>query len=258
LTGARRTIGVWAILDCSPYFAGARLIGRSAAFLAAALLALHVIQTWFARYPNAELVMQALVFAALLANARAHVDDDPFFAPLAGVLLGLLLFLRFDAVLALASVSAALVLTVLVGGRIRWSFIIGLALTGALAFSYLLGPMRAYAVQPRIFFQNLQTWHWVLLWAAALAGIAALAIGRWFPAVGSFLRRAIPGILIVAVIGSAIYALNFRHPAGRLAEHDAYALRTFTNALTLPALIAALIGFALMARRAFCARPIFS
>ena len=33
-------------------------------------------QVWFARYPNAEMVMQALLFAALLANARAHVDGD--------------------------------------------------------------------------------------------------------------------------------------------------------------------------------------
>ena len=65
----------------------------------AALLALHVIEVWFARYPNAEVVMQALLFAALLATARAHVDGDPFFAPVAAALLGLLLFLRFDAVL---------------------------------------------------------------------------------------------------------------------------------------------------------------
>ena len=85
LTGARRTVGVWAILGLlAVYFAGARLVGRPAAAAAAALLALHVIQVWFARYPNAEVVMQALLFAALLANARAHVDGDAFFAPVAG------------------------------------------------------------------------------------------------------------------------------------------------------------------------------
>ena len=43
---------------------------------AAALLALNVMEVWFARYPNTEVVMQALLFAALLANARAHVDGD--------------------------------------------------------------------------------------------------------------------------------------------------------------------------------------
>ena len=71
---------------------------------------------WFARYPNAEMVMQALLFAALLAHARAHVDGDGFFAPVAGTLLGLLLFLRFDAVLGIAAVLAALAL-----GRARRS-----------------------------------------------------------------------------------------------------------------------------------------
>src|SRR5204863_551593 len=100
LTGARRATGAWAMLGVlAVYFAGARLFGRAAAAAAAALLALNVIQVWFARYPNAAVVMQPLLFAALLANARAHVDGDRFFAPVAGVLLGLLLFLRFVAVL---------------------------------------------------------------------------------------------------------------------------------------------------------------
>jgi len=85
LTGARRTTGVWALLGVlSLYFAGARLFGRLTAAAAATLLALHVVQLWFARYPNSEVVMQALLFAVLLANARAHVDRDRFFAPVAG------------------------------------------------------------------------------------------------------------------------------------------------------------------------------
>ena len=89
LTGARRTVGVWAILGVlAVYFAGRRLVGAPAAWAAAALLTLHVVQVWFARYPNAEMVMQALLFAALLAHARAHVDGDGFFAPVAGALLG--------------------------------------------------------------------------------------------------------------------------------------------------------------------------
>ena len=54
----------------------------------------------------------------------------------------------------------------------------------------------------------------------------------------------------------ALYALFIRHPAGKLAAHDAYALRTFTDFyLTLPALIAALIGLWLLARRAFWRDP---
>jgi hypothetical protein len=50
LSGARMTVGAWAALGLlAVYFAGARFVGRAAAFAAAALLALHVIQVWFAR-----------------------------------------------------------------------------------------------------------------------------------------------------------------------------------------------------------------
>ena len=135
LTGARRAVGVWAILGVlAVYFAGRRLAGAPAAWTAAALLTLNVVQVWFARYPNAEMVMQALLFAALLAHARAHVDGDRFFAPVAGALLGLLLFLRFDAVLGIAAVLAALALGVLAGrARVRVSFFVAFAVTAALA-----------------------------------------------------------------------------------------------------------------------------
>ena len=76
---------------------------------AAALLALQRRPGLVRALPERRIVMQALLFAALLANARAHVDDDRFFAPVAGLLLGLLLFLRFDAVVAIGG-----------GGRRRW------------------------------------------------------------------------------------------------------------------------------------------
>src|SRR4029079_14585963 len=89
-------------------FAGARLIGRPAASAGAILLTLHAIEVWFGRYPNAEMVMQPLLFGALLANARAHVDGDAFFAPIAGLLLGLLLFLRVDALIPLGPILTAL------------------------------------------------------------------------------------------------------------------------------------------------------
>ena len=115
-----RRVGVLGVL--AVYFAGARLAGRTAAAAAAALLTLHVIQVWFSRYPNAEVVMQALLFAALLANARAHVDGDRFFAPVAGVLLGLLLFLRFDAVLGIAGIAGGLALSAFDGRRPRVAF----------------------------------------------------------------------------------------------------------------------------------------
>jgi 4-amino-4-deoxy-L-arabinose transferase-like glycosyltransferase len=55
LSGARETVAAWGILGLlAVYFLGRRLAGTTAAFAAAALLSLHVIEVWFARYPNAE------------------------------------------------------------------------------------------------------------------------------------------------------------------------------------------------------------
>jgi len=258
LSGARRSVGVWAILGVlAVYFAGARLLGRPAAFAGAALLTLHVIDVWFARYPNAEMVMQALLFAALLANARAHVDDDAFFAPVAGVLLGLLLFVRFDSVLAIGAVLAAVLLGVVAGGRLRWTFIAALVVTAGLGTVYLFGPMRAYVDLPVVFLSNLPAWQYAAL--AAGAGVVAtiVAAGVRSPTIASSVRRYVPVAVTMGVLLGALYALYLRQPTMTgLAARDAYALRTFTSFyLTLPGLAAALLGFVLIARRAFWRAP---
>ena len=257
LTGARRASGVWAILGLlAVYFAGCRVVGRAAAAAGASLLALHVIEVWFARYPNAEVVMQALLFAALLANARAHVDGDPFFAPATAALLALLLFLRFDAVLGVAAIAAAIALLVFTGGRLRASFVAVLLLGTGAAAAYLTGPMRGYAALPIVFVSNLTWWQYLLLLLGSGAAFGALALGARFATLSAAVRRTVPVALASLLIAGAVYAQFFREPVGKIAVHDAYALRTFTGFyLTLPALLAALAGYALGARRAFWRSP---
>lgn len=257
LTGARRTVGVWAVLGVlAVYFAGARLFGRTAAGAAAALLALHVVQVWYARYPNAEVVMQTILFAAVLANARAHVDRDPFFAPVAGFLLGLLLFLRFDSGLAIGAVGLALLLARFAEVRIHWSFAAAFFVPAVLAVAYLMGPMRAYAELPIQFFGRVYyTWPWwrYVVAAAAAAMIAALyvmALRR--PAAKARVHAIFPVLLAGVLIVTATYALLFRHPSGKLAAHDAYALRMYASLyVTVPAVIAALVGYLLTAKTRF-------
>ena len=260
LTGARSMVGVWAILGLlAVYFAGARLLGRTAAAAAALLLSLHVIEVWFGRYPNSEVVMQALLFAALLANARAHFDDDAFFAPVAGLLLGLLLFLRFDAVLGIAGTGAGLVLAVVARASRpapRLSFLLTFATVGALAAVYLLGPMRAYAYLPIVFLSNLPLWEYAVLGVLAAGAAAGMAFASRLPAVAGAVARWTPPFVVTTVWLLALYALLIRQPAGKLAAHDANALRTFTYwYLTLPALLAALLGLAIVARRRFWRDP---
>jgi hypothetical protein len=259
LTGARRTVTAWGVLGVlAVYFLGARLFGRPAAAAAATLLALHVIQVWFARYPNAEVAMQALLFAALLANARAHVDGDGFFAPVAGLLLGLLLFLRVDALVPLAAVVTALALATVVGARIRWTFFVPLGAAAVLLVPYATGPLREYFARPIAFIANLG------LAGLAVAAIAAavlavlVVLGRRAPKVAGFVRSAAPWAFIATLSIAAVYAYAFRRPVqGSLADFDAYALRTFVAFyLTLPAFLAALLGLVLT-KRSFWRDPAF-
>jgi hypothetical protein len=258
LTGARATVGVWAILGIvAVYFAAARLAGRAAAAAAALLLVLHVIEVWFGRYPNAEVVMQTLLFAALLANARAHVDRDPFFAPLAGLLLAMLLFLRYDAVLAIAGVAAGLVLsTVATRSWPRGTFLVAFGIVGSLAALYLFGPMRSYMYLPIVFLSNLPPIEYAALAVTLVVALAAVALAARSPRLSAFVERWAPAVIVITVWLLALYALLLRQPAGKLAAHDANALRTFTYwYLTLPGLLAALLGFALIVRRRFWRDP---
>lgn len=257
LSAALATVGVWAILGLlAVYFAFTRLAGRLTAAAAAGLLALHVVEVWFSRYPNAELVMQALLFAALLANARAHVDDDPFFAPVAGGLLGLLLVLRFDAVLAIAAVGGGLVLGTFAGHRIRASFLAAFLITVALATAYLAGPMQSYMQLPLIYLRALGWWRQGLLAIGAATAVTLVVLAPRSAALRARVVAWTPTVLTALLVVAAVYAYFWRHASGLLAAHDADALRTFTNYyLTLPALGAALLGFALLARRSFWRDP---
>ena len=109
------SIGVLAL-----YFLGARLDGRPPVPAPPACWRIHLVQVWHARVPNSEILAQPLLLAGLLALAHAHQDDDGFFAPVAGVLLGLLPFARFDGVLAVVLACAGLALHWVTGGRVRW------------------------------------------------------------------------------------------------------------------------------------------
>jgi len=169
LTGARQAVAVWAVLGLvAVYFVGARLVGPLPAAAGVALLAVNVIEVWFGRYPNAEVVMQALLFAAILAFARALDGGYRFFGPIAGTLLGLQLFLRYDAVLAIASFAAAASLAPFIRRPIGWGFGLSLVTSSVAGLWYLAGPMRAYSEGPFMYTRDRGAW-WLL---AAGAGVA--------------------------------------------------------------------------------------
>lgn len=258
LTGALRTTGVWALLGLvAVYLMGVRAFGRPAAAIGTALLAISLVEVWFARYPNSEIPMQALLFAGLLATTRVQADEDTFFAPVAGVLFGALLFLRVDAALAIVALGVSLIVGVLDRKPLlRFSLLIPLAVTVGVALWYLTQVMGPYLARPLIYLRNLQPQHLVLLGGGALALLGFVVLARR-PRLADSLRRAIPLAAGIVVVGAAVYAYFVRAPGGRLAPHDAMAFRTFAWYLPPAALAAAVAGYVLAARRAFWTQTAF-
>jgi hypothetical protein len=257
LTGARRTPGFWALLGLlAVYVAGARFVGPLAAAAGTGLLAIHVLQVWFARCPNAELPMQAVVFAAMLAFTRADTDRDDFFWPVAAILLALLLFLRLDAALVIAAVAGAALLSVIQGRRIPGRFVLPFAGGVALAGWYVAAVTAPYAGFLAGVVRDDPGFAALLGLATALIVASLAAAARWTRT--DLLERWLPAAIVLAVFVAAAYAYFLRRPAGLLAPHDALALRAFTAYYLTPyGLAAALLGFALLVRRTFWSSPAF-
>jgi hypothetical protein len=256
LTGARDAVGAWALLGLvAVYLCGARLFGRTAAAAATVLLAINVVEIWFARYPNSEMPMQALVFAAILAFSRAAEGSRLFFGAIAGALLGLMLFLRYDVVLAMAAFVAAATVLPVAGQRIGISFAIVLALTAAVGLWYLAGLMMAYSAYPLGFTRDQGGW-----WIVGAAGIAMLAF-RWLvrrERAAALVRRALPIGLAVAVVALAVHAYFLRDMSGeRIAVHDAMAFRSFAWYVTPWLLAVSVAGLGVLVSMRFWRDPAF-
>ena len=256
LTGTRRVSAWWAILGVlAVYFAAARLLGPLPAGAAAAMLMVHVIQTWYARYPNSEIVTQPLLFAALLGHTYAHEEDDRFFGPVAASLLGLALFTRIPAVLAIGAAVAASLIAHVSGHRARAGFLITLAAWIAAAGFYYTTQLRPYFSRPITYLQSLTSTHLLMLGAGCVVFCALLwAIRK--PPVADATRKWLPLSLIGTVTVGGLYALFFRESGGRLAVHDAHAVRSFAHLYFTPTGFGlALLGYALIVWRSFWRAP---
>ena len=253
LRGVGLTSGVWAILGVlAVYFAGAWLLGRPTAAVAAGVLSLHVAQVWFGRYPNAELPMQALLFAGLLAYARMETDDGGrrFFAMVAAGLLGLLIFLRVDAALVLACVAASVALNAAMGRRVTAWFLAPLVALSLVGLAYMARYVGPYIGQLAAVLVENATPAYLAVAVAALVATSLLLV--WASRHRAATQRWLPIAAVVFVFAGALYAYFFREPGGRLAPHDAYALRTFTEHYLTPYVLAiALVGYAIAVPRVF-------
>jgi hypothetical protein len=254
LSGARQAVGVWAILGLlAVYYAGARQFGVVAGAAAAALLAINVLQVWFARDPSAEMVSQPLIFAACLAFGYAMQGSRGFFGTIAGALVGLMLFVALrqhpDDRDGRRSRGAACLPR---ARRIGAAFAVALVSTSALGFWNLHGPMRGYADYPSAVIRDRGG-----LWLVVPLALGALVVQQLLKreAVGGLARRWIPITGAVALVGLAIYAYFFRQQAGRLAIHDAMAFRAFAWYVTPALLGLGVAGIALSTMRQFWTNP---
>jgi len=104
--GALATSPVFGVLGTlAVFFTLRRLFGPAPALLAGLLLAVNIVQVWFARYPVSEPVSQFLVFSALLAFARWERSGSAALGSLAGAALGLSLLVRIDGALILVPLA---------------------------------------------------------------------------------------------------------------------------------------------------------
>ena len=163
--------------------------------------------------------MQALVFAALLAFARATEGSRVFFGAVAGALLGLMLFLRYDVVLAMAAFAAAAAVLP-VGQHVGLAFPVSLAATSLAGLWYLVNPMVAYSAYPLGFTRDAGGW---ALIAAGARGSRRVPLAHPKGASRTAsCRRALPIGLAVAVtaLGHLRVLLSRRGLSARRARRD--------------------------------------
>ncbi len=252
LSGAREVAAWWGMLGVlAVYFLGVRLFGHAAAAAGAGLLAIHVVQVWYSRYPNAEIVLQPLLFAGALAYVRAQLDDMPLFWPVSACLFVLGVFTHLTGVFAVAAIAGVAIVGRSAGYRLRRSFAVPLVGGTVLALVYLATYLPPYFAIPTGFIGLLSPL------ALALLGVGLLlAVGAWrgavHPAVAPMIRRATPVVLVATLLVAAGYAYFIRVPAGVLAPQDANSLRMFTEFYLKPlGLVLALLGLLVAARRSF-------
>ena len=191
----------------------------------------------------------------MLAHAYAHEDDDRFFGPVAASLLGLALFTRLPVILTVGAAVAASLLAHVSGHRTRAGFLATLTAWLAAAGIYYTTQLRPYFGRPIAYLQSLEMIHLVPL-GAALIAVCGLLWAIRTPRVAAATRTWLPRCLIAIVTAGAIYALFFREPGGRLAPHDAHAVRVFADLyFTRIALALAVAGYALVVWRSFWRAP---
>jgi hypothetical protein len=170
-------------------------------------------------------------------------------------LLGLALFTRIPAVLAIGAAVFATLLAHVSGHRARAGFLVTLAAWIGAAGLYYTTQLRPYFSRPVTYLQSLASTQLVLLAAGcAVGGVLVWAIRK--PQIAAMTRKWLPVALIAIVTIGGVYSLFFRESVGLLAVHDAHSVRSFARLYVTPAGFGlALVGYALVVSTSFWRAP---
>jgi hypothetical protein len=223
-------------------FALRRIFGPAVALLGALLLAVNVLQAWFARYPVSEPMSQFLILSGLFAFALWEERRAPAFGVLAGSLLGLSLLVRIDSVLLAVPLIGWLALR-RAGHAIEWrealAVLVPFALFGAHALVHAAFWSRKYLLE----IANRPYWRqpaaaWLLATAAVIVMI--LLVHRLGPRLRTLAERHERGTragIAAVLVSLAVYAYAMRPALSAWAGADG---NDAARAMTDPALLRAL------------------
>ncbi|MGH2458364.1 MAG: hypothetical protein ACRDIY_05800 [Chloroflexota bacterium] len=194
-----------------------RLFGTTVAAIATLFLAIGPAEVWFARYPDAEILAQLLLFGGFLAFVASIDAPGPVLSSVAGLALGCVHLAKIEMLPLPFLIAAWLGYQWLVGAfDRRWLWFVGvyaLILAQALLHAALIASWYAVttlrvATSPRLL---------LLIGAGALVALAVVALLVLFPAVRWRVR-----LLVTAGTWEKPAALLFPLLAGALAVYAAY------------------------------------
>jgi hypothetical protein len=248
------------------YLLGRRLAGVAAGVVAAAVLGVNMMQVWLAKYPTTEISTQLWFVLALLSLVVAIQTGRPALGVVAGVALGVAWLDRADGLLPVLLAAGVLGVAFVLG---RWrplhtAVAAGLALTVPHALYQAFGPARPYTEIAG---------HLTVARLALAAGALALVVvaGRWLwrgrlgrraegwagrlladPRRARTLKALLPaGLAVLALVAwfrPQLFGPDyFVYDDQVIRSYDEDALRRLSWFLTVPGLVAAVAGFAVVA-----------
>jgi hypothetical protein len=188
-----------------------RVFGRGVALVAAGLMALNLVQLWYARTPSAEIMVQFLFWTGMWAWVRAIQLEDPVYAALGGLAWGQIHLAKVDYVM-LPVVLTVWIIWLWWTGRYRRYHTVGLIAYGVMVTHALL---HGLLVAPSYFLDVIAQFAPVtsLQWMSGIAAEAATPLDLVLMLIIRGLPFLVVALLILFAIGFGLRRIKGRGAA---------------------------------------------